>query len=248
MRNILWLLVATGWLLVGTWFVAPLLGLAIAFLLMVGVRGYAQAMVLVWLFAGVARWVFLLVAGCFIFYTTWSVRMTNRTQLLYCIGSSLIVFTMIIFLINLLWFKVIWMSSTEEPFRWLSLELVGALDAASVLRNIALFVSFWRDLHSNIPATFYIYYALKLILNLILIKSLVEKCYANEETEKRWMLAWLVAVLLWLCSLIGLPPSDWKFIEGRVVLWTYEIVWWLATVPISWGCLMLVVTTYRGRR
>jgi hypothetical protein len=79
MRNTLWLLAVAGWLLVGTWFVAPLLGLAIAFLLMVGIRGYAQAMILSWLIAGIARWVFLLTAGSCAY--SWSVARSHSCKL-----------------------------------------------------------------------------------------------------------------------------------------------------------------------
>jgi hypothetical protein len=73
---------------------------------------------------------------------------------------------------------------------------------------------------------------------------LFEKLHENDGQAQIWMLAWLIAVLLWLCSLIGLPYSaNWKSVDERVVIYTYEIAWWLATVPIGWGCLILMKST-----
>jgi hypothetical protein len=244
MRNTLWLLAVAGWLLVGTWFVAPLLGLAIAFLLMVGIRGYAQAMILSWLIAGIARWVFLLTAGSCAYYRVWSREMGNWMQLLSYIRSSLLIFIIIFSLINSLWFKMFWMSSPPEPFSWLSLELVGEMGGISILRNIVLTLFYWLDFHSTLPSIFYFYYIIKFFIILIIFKFLFEKLHENDGQAQIWMLTWLIAVLLWLCSLIGLPYSaNWKSVDERVVIYTYEIAWWLATVPIGWGCLILMKST-----
>jgi hypothetical protein len=236
MQNTFWLLGAIGWLLVGTWLVAPFLALAIAFILMVGIRGYGQAMVLSLLIAGVARWVFFLAAGSCAYYKVWSGTAVNLPHLLRCIGSSLLMFASIFCLILVLWIKAFWIWVPDEPLWWLSLDIIGEFDGLGVLMNtIGVFVVWWEN-QQSLSTLFHAYFVVKLFVFFYAIKLLFWKVDKNTDRDQLRMLSWLIAMLLWLCSLIGLPPVA----EERIVIYTYEIGWWLAVIPISWGCLALV--------
>ena len=138
--------------------------------------------------------------------------------------------------IFVLWIKAFWIWVPNEPLRWLSLDIIGEFDGLGVLMNIIRVFVVWWENQRSLSTLFHAYFFAKLFAFLYVIKFLFWMVDKNTDRDQLRMLSWLIAMLLWLCSLIGLPPVA----EERIVIYTYEIGWWLAVIPISWVCLALM--------
>jgi len=237
-----WLLSITGWLILGTWLVAPLLALGIAYLVNPWFRGYGAALLIVGLINGVARWFFLLtglLSGC---WGIWARPAIGARQFLLGLILHMFLFLMMFLFVYVLWFKFLFLASSRDPLWRLEPKEMVELDPFSVLTNMGNTLSMSVGSAISTRWILPLYLALKFLLIFLIVFFTVRLSYGKALACDKKRLLFYIGLTVWICSLIGFPPVSWRSSEERIVMFMYEVGWILVAGLI--GRVQFDILTY----
>lgn len=239
-RNLVWLLSITGWLILGTWLVAPLLALGIAYLLNPWFRGYGASLLIVGLVNGIARWIFLITGLISSYAAGWKHPAMGARQLLLYFARHGVLFLTIFSVVCVLWAKLLFLTASNDPLWQITLKEHLVLDPLQVLTIMGgtLSTSFGDVIGARWG--FLLYLALKFVLIFLIIYSAIRVSYGRALSYEKRHPLFAISLAVWTCSLLGFPPVRWSPNEERLIILTYEAGWFLIAGLAGrvWGNLL----------
>lgn len=239
-RNLVRLLSITGWLIFGTWLVAPLLALGIAYLLNPWFRGYGASLLIVGLVNGIARWVFLITGLISGYGAVWRCPAAGARQLLLYLVWHGVLFLMMFSVVCGLWAKLLFLAASDDQLWQITLKEHLVLDPLQVLTIMggALSTSFEGVISAR--WVFPLYLALKFVLVFLIIHFTIRVLYGRALSYEKRHLLFAISLAVWTCSLLGFPPVRWSSSEERLIILTYEAGWILIAglAGRAWGDIL----------
>lgn len=226
------------WATLASWFLAPLIAWAVAWIILTGFRGYPQALMLTALLAVPPRWLFLTVALTYFYWVMLHRRQMSVDRFMAYACASVAGTTVLYTAIFVLSAKFLTLFVTEDPVNIISDEV---LSPAFSLAALFLMVEWWQPLakifvDQKLAISIYtVYFLFKCVYTYWVIWRVSCRFDFADDPDARIVRVLLSGGIVVFAGLVGLPLSVGDELSKGTAMFvvSYEIGWLLVTIPIA---------------